>query len=204
MNEIVYASYGGHNITERMQLLSKTVIEFAGTPDAKLKWSAGQYVAVLGFDPYPNEYKTFVVVSRRTERTVITLSVNTYDDDQDFFWYQYNPIPSDPRNNPPVASSIVEAVYISNNGIDNLTSQLSDEFRTKKSLLETVPAGTSSSSSPSLLLCDYSAVLVVVYTSVKHGVPYRGAAFWFPGEFYVVGMIPQAASSGATMALLKR
>jgi hypothetical protein len=162
---VVLASYGGHDVTHQ---ISQRLAQH-GT----ISWGPGQYVANLGGDPFPNQYKDFVVVTIDHATTPPKFKVNVFEDNE-LCNVTLMHAPSTNRRVQPIANGIVLANY----GGRDVTAQCQQMFNQRNGLyFDQAPHLIFGDPVPNVL-----KALVVIYTCNRAGLISRDAAFWFDGE----------------------
>ena len=169
-NSILFASYGGADVTQAV----RGRLQQQGA----LNWGPNQYHTWMG-DPFPGQYKDFVVVSMDQSCQPNRMRVNLFEDHEPCQIVP-GPGPSSVRREPPHAQQIVLANY----GGRDVTQQVQQMFA------QGGPQGLMFPQPPHMLFGDpmpgVVKCLVIIYLNQKMGRQSRDSAFWFDGETIVI------------------
>jgi hypothetical protein len=179
---LVIATYGGTNVTDKVQIKLKQNKE-------NLKVEAGKYVEAFT-DPAPGEYKDFVMVTIDDSKTPKQFRINAFDD-EDVCDVTPGPGACDTDND---AEIDAESILLANYGGKDITKEIQDLFAKQDRIEITEPHKTYTDPMEGVR----KAFVVIYRYKYSDGVMYQCVNWWFDGDTIKINKV--GGSGGAAAA----
>eukprot|EP00759_Apiculatamorpha_spiralis_P019979 PhF_6_TR25597/c0_g1_i1/m.35911 len=181
---LVIATYGGLNVTDRVQVLLKKDQE-------TLKVQPGKYVELFT-DPAKGEYKDFTIVTLDNSATPHKFRVNVFND-EDACEVKPGPGPCDTHNTPEITA---DSILLANYGGKDITAEIKERFSKENRIEITEPHKTYTDPMPNVV----KAFLVVYRYVYSDGIQYQCANWWMDGTTIVINKAGAGGGAAAAAA----